>query len=95
MDCTDDSLSSPLQPTNSHRNAVTGAHYHFVSRLSSWTSYLAAALVMMVFVSTLTCCILAYGAPLKDVRIVGMVIEQIEDAVRAGGCVKYVLEIGP
>ena len=33
---------------------MTGAHYHFVSRLSSWTSYLAAALVMMVFVSTLT-----------------------------------------
>jgi len=31
------------------RNVVTGAQYHFVSRWSSSTSYLAAALVMMVF----------------------------------------------
>ena len=33
------------------RNVVTGAQYHFVSRWSSSTSYLAAAMVMMVFVS--------------------------------------------
>ena len=36
------------------RNVVTGAQYHFVSRWSSSTSYLAAALVMMVFVSILS-----------------------------------------
>jgi len=33
------------------RNVVTGAHYHFVSRWTSTTSYLAAAFVMMIFVS--------------------------------------------
>jgi len=31
------------------RNVVTGAQYHFVSRWSSSTSYVAAAVVMMVF----------------------------------------------
>jgi len=31
------------------RNVVTGAQYHFVSRWSSSSSYIAAALVMMVF----------------------------------------------
>lgn len=33
---------------------MTGAHYHFVSRWTSSSSYFAAALVMMVFVSTIT-----------------------------------------
>ena len=33
------------------RNVVTGAHYHFVSRWTSSTAYIVAALVMMVFVS--------------------------------------------
>lgn len=32
------------------RNVVTGAHYHFVSRWASSTSYFVAALVMMIFV---------------------------------------------
>merc|ERR1712018_103597 len=31
------------------RNVVTGAHYHFVSRWTSSSSYIVAALVMMVF----------------------------------------------
>ena len=35
-----------------YRNVVTGAHYHFVSRWTSSTAYIAASLVMMVFVST-------------------------------------------
>ncbi len=33
------------------RNVVTGAHYHFVSRWTSSSSYFVAALVMMIFVS--------------------------------------------
>ncbi len=33
------------------RNVVSGAHYHFVSRSNSSTSYLMAALVMLIFVS--------------------------------------------
>ena len=35
------------------RNVVTGAHYHFVSRWTSSSAYIAASLVMMVFVSKL------------------------------------------
>jgi hypothetical protein len=36
------------------RNVVTGAHYHFVSRWTSSSAYIVAALVMMVFVSRLS-----------------------------------------
>ena len=35
------------------RNVATGAHYHFVSRWTSSSAYIAASLVMMVFVSRL------------------------------------------
>ena len=57
------------------RNVVTGAQYHFVSRWSSSTSYLAAALVMMVFVSintntnTITAIISDYLSTLQTVSI--------------------------
>ena len=33
------------------RNVVSGAHYHFVSRWTSSTSYFTAFLVMIIFVS--------------------------------------------
>jgi hypothetical protein len=34
------------------RNVVSGAQYHFVSRWSSVSSYVAATLVMIIFVSS-------------------------------------------
>lgn len=33
------------------RNVVSGAHYHFVSKMTSLTAYISAALVMIIFVS--------------------------------------------
>ena len=44
-------LNRILMPNLNCRNVVTGAHYHFVSRWTSSTAYIAASLVMMVFVS--------------------------------------------
>ena len=37
------------------RNVVSGAHYHFVSKSTSFTAYISAGLVMIIFVSDHFC----------------------------------------
>jgi len=57
----DDVLMSSIKSLAEHednkgflRNVVTGAHYHFVSRWTSSSAYIAASLVMMVFTVSIT-----------------------------------------
>lgn len=57
----DDVLMSSIKSLAEHednkgflRNVASGAHYHFVSRWTSSSAYIAASLVMMVFTVSIT-----------------------------------------